>query len=124
MGTRFVCSAECTVHENYKKAIIKAGDRSTTVTGRPTGHPVRVLKNKLVKMYEELEKNNAPVSELEKLGAGKLRLAVVEGDADMGSLMAGQSAGLVRKVEPCADIIKDLIGGAGKAAERLKEFSR
>lgn len=124
VGTRFVCSAECTVHENYKKAIIKAGDRSTTVTGRPTGHPVRVLKNKLVKMYEELEKNNAPVSELEKLGAGKLRLAVVEGDADMGSLMAGQSAGLVRKVEPCADIIKDLIGGAGKVAEKLKEFSR
>lgn len=123
VGTRFVCSTECTVHENYKNAIIKANDRATAVTGRPTGHPVRVIKNKLVKMYEDLEKNCAPVEELERLGAGKLRLAVVEGDAEMGSLMAGQSAGMVRKIEPCADIIKDIVTGAEKTIGRLRGFS-
>lgn len=122
VGTRFVCSSECTAHINYKNAIIKAGDRSTTVTGRPTGHPVRVLKNKLVKMYDELERGCAPVEELEKLGVGRLRLAVVDGDSEMGSVMAGQSAGLVKKIEPCADIIKDLVGSAEKVAEKLKGF--
>jgi len=122
VGTRFVCSTECGVHENYKKAIIRANDRATAVTGRPTGHPVRVLKNKLVKIYEDMEKNNATVEELEKLGAGKLRLAVVDGDAEMGSLMAGQSAGMVKKIEPCADIIKDLVSSAQGIAENLKEF--
>lgn len=124
VGTRFVCSTECTAHINYKNAIIKANDRATAVTGRPTGHPVRVLKNKLVKMYEELEKNCAPAEELEKLGAGKLRLAVVEGDADMGSLMAGQSAGMVKKIEPCADIIQDIVTGAEKIIEGLRGFSK
>lgn len=124
VGTRFACATECTIHENYKRAIIKANDRATAVTGRPTGHPVRVLKNKLVKLYEELEKNCAPVEELEKLGTGKLRLAVVDGDADMGSLMAGQSAGLVNKIETCADIIMDLVNDAQKITEGLREFSK
>lgn len=123
VGTRFVCATECTVHENYKKAIIKANDRATAVTGRPTGHPVRVLKNKLVKEYETLEKNCATAEELERLGAGKLRLAVIEGDANMGSLMAGQSAGMIKKTEPCADIIKDLVSGAEKIIEGLRGFS-
>lgn len=124
VGTRFLCAAECTIHENYKNAVIKAGDRSTAVTGRPTGHPVRVLKNKLVKAYEELEKKCAPVEELEKLGTGKLRAAVVDGDADYGSLMAGQSAGLVKKIEPAKDIIEDIVFGAQKIADGMKEFSK
>lgn len=124
VGTRFVCSTECTAHENYKKAIIKANDRATAVTGRPTGHPVRVLKNKLVKIYEDLEKRCVSVEELEKLGAGKLRLAVVEGDSDMGSLMAGQSAGMVKRIETCADIIRDIVSGAEITIEGLRGFSQ
>lgn len=124
VGTRFVCATECTVHENYKNAIIKANDRATAVTGRPTGHPVRVLKNRLVKIYEDLEKRCAPVEDLEKLGAGKLRLAVVEGDLNMGSLMAGQSAGMVNKIEPCADIIRDIVCGAQMTIEGLRGFSQ
>lgn len=124
VGTRFVCSSECTVHDNYKKAILKANDRATAVTGRPTGHPVRVLKNKLVKIYEDMEKNCVPVAELEALGTGKLRLGVVDGDTDMGSLMAGQSAGLVKRIESCADIIKDIIEGSVKISSGMKEFYR
>lgn len=124
VGTRFLVAEECTAHINYKNAVLKAGDRSTAVTGRPTGHPVRVLKNKLVKQYEELEKACTPVAELEKLGTGKLRLGVVEGDVDWGSLMAGQSAGLVKKIESAKDIIEGIIAGALKTASGMQEISK
>ncbi|MEG1501888.1 MAG: enoyl-[acyl-carrier-protein] reductase FabK [Synergistaceae bacterium] len=108
VGTRFVCATECNVHDNYKNKILKANDRSTVVTGRPLGHPVRGIKNKLTREYELLEKNGAPLEELEALGVGKLRNAVVDGDMDWGAIMSGQSAGLVNKIEPALDIIKDL----------------
>ena len=123
VGTRFVCAAESNVHINYKEKIIESNDRATVVTGRSTGHPVGGLKNKLSKEFEELEKRGASVEELEKLGTGKLRLAVVEGDTKWGSLMAGQSAGLVRKIEPAAAIIEDIINGAAAEIERLKRFA-
>ncbi|TYP59971.1 enoyl-[acyl-carrier-protein] reductase FabK [Thermosediminibacter litoriperuensis] len=111
MGTRFICSKECTVHENYKQAVIKAGDRSTVVTGRPTGHPVRVLKNKLSRKFELLEEKGANPKEYEALGAGKLK-AAVEGDAEYGSLMAGQIAGLVNEIKPVKEIIEEIVNDA------------
>jgi enoyl-[acyl-carrier protein] reductase II len=123
VGTRFVCAAESNVHINYKEKILKAGDRATVVTGRSLGHPVRVLRNKLSKAFEELEKNGAPAEELERLGTGKLRLAVVEGDVEWGSLMAGQSAGQIKAIEPASDIINDLITGAIAEIEKLKRFA-
>jgi enoyl-[acyl-carrier protein] reductase II len=123
VGTRFVCAAESNVHINYKEKIVEANDRATVVTGRSTGHPVRGLKNKLSREFEELEKKGASIEEIEKLGTGKLRLAVVEGDTQWGSLMAGQSAGLVKKIEPAAAIIEDLINGATAEIERLKRFA-
>ena len=123
VGTRFVCAAESNVHINYKEKIVEANDRATVVTGRSTGHPVRGLKNKLSREFEELEKRGASIEEIEKLGTGKLRLAVVEGDTQWGSLMAGQSAGLVKKIEPAAAIIEDLINGATAEIERLKRFA-
>lgn len=123
IGTRFVCASESNAHINYKEKIIEANDRSTAVTGRSTGHPVRGLKNKLSKEFEDLEKNGASMEEFEKLGTGKLRLAVVEGDMKWGSLMAGQSAGLVKKIEPAEDIIRDIVNGAAAEIERLKGFA-
>ncbi len=123
IGTRFVCASESNAHINYKEKIIEANDRSTAVTGRSTGHPVRGLKNKLSKEFEDLEKNGASIEEFEKLGTGKLRLAVVEGDMKWGSLMAGQSAGLVKKIEPAEDIIRDIVNGAAAEIERLKGFA-
>lgn len=106
VGTRFICSDECIAHENYKAAVIKAKDRDAVVTGRSTGAPVRALKNKLTKEYQRLESENAPAEEIEMLGMGGLKRAFLEGDTQMGSLMAGQSAAMVKVVEPCADIIK------------------
>ncbi|HHX77403.1 MAG TPA: enoyl-[acyl-carrier-protein] reductase FabK, partial [Firmicutes bacterium] len=111
LGTRFVCAKECTVHENYKKAIIAAKDRDTVVTGRSTGHPVRVIRNKLTREYEAREKEGASVKELERLGEGKLAAAAIKGDIVYGSVMAGQSAGLVAKIATAADIIKELVEG-------------
>lgn len=123
VGTRFVCASESNVHINYKEKIIEANDRATMVTGRSTGHPVRGLKNKLSKEFDELEKRGALPGDLEKLGVGKLRLAVVEGDVQWGSLMAGQSAGLVKKIEPASAIIEDIIRGAVAQIEQLKRFA-
>ncbi len=123
VGTRFVCATESNVHYNYKQKIIEANDRGTVVTGRSTGHPVRGLKNKLSREFEDLEKSGASIEELEKLGTGKLRLAVVEGDTLWGSLMAGQSAGLVKRIEPASAIILDIINGAASEIERLKRFA-
>lgn len=106
VGTRFICSTECIAHENYKNAVLAAKDRDAVVTGRSGGAPVRALKNKLTREYERLEKEGAPREEIEKLAAGGLRRAFAEGDVQFGSMMAGQSAAMVKKIEPCADIIR------------------
>ncbi len=112
VGTRFVASKESIVHENYKEKIIKAKDIDSEVTGRSTGHPIRVLRNQMTREYLKMEQEGASLDELERLTLGALRKAVVEGDVKFGSVMAGQSAGLVTKQESCADIIADFMTGA------------
>ena len=98
MGTRFVVSKECIAHENYKNLLLKAKDRSTVVTGRSTGHPVRVIANKLTREYIELENSGADTDTLEQLGAGKLNLATHKGDVEHGSVMSGQIAGMLNEL--------------------------
>ena len=119
MGTVFVCAAECTAHENYKKAIIKAGDRGTVVTGKATGHPVRILKNKLAREFEKLEKASTAAEEYEKLGVGRLRAAVVDGDTDHGSVMSGQIAGLIKEIKPAKDIIEGIMNEANEVINSI-----
>ena len=123
MGTRFVCARECTAHEKFKEAIITAKDRSTIVTGKTTGHPVRVIKNKLSLKFEELEQKQASVFELEALGQGKLRRAVVDGDVENGSVMAGQVSGMIKEVKSAENIIHDIIKGAAKLLNSLSSLS-
>ncbi|MCW2278416.1 enoyl-[acyl-carrier-protein] reductase FabK [Heliophilum fasciatum] len=120
MGTRFMCAKECTIHPNVKQAVLKAKDRDTVVTGRPTGHPVRVIKNKLSRQFEEMEKRAADAEEFEKLGVGKLRMAMVNGDTDQGSVMAGQVAAMVCNEMPAAAIIEDIMAGAQRTLERIQ----
>ena len=110
MGTRFLVSNECKVHENYKNRVLNAKDIDTEVTGTSTSHPVRVLRNKLTREYIKLEKSNGNPEEIEALGKGALRRAVVDGDINNGSVMAGQIAGLVSKKQSCKEIIDELIG--------------
>lgn len=114
MGTRFVVAKESIVHENYKQKLIKAKDIDSEVTGRSTGHPIRVLRNKMTREYLKLEQAGASFEELEQLTLGSLRKAVMEGDVVYGSVMAGQSAGLVHKEETCAEIIRDVVENGEK----------
>jgi enoyl-[acyl-carrier protein] reductase II len=118
LGTRFMCAEECTIHPAIKEQVLKAKDRDTVVTGRSTGHPVRVLKNKLARQIMELDRENK-VEEIEALGAGKLALAMRQGDTDMGSLMAGQSAAMVCCIEPAAAIVDELIRDAEAVMRRM-----
>jgi enoyl-[acyl-carrier protein] reductase II len=111
VGTRFMCATECTIHPDVKARIIKARDRDTVVTGYSTGHPVRVIKNKLAKSIAELDRQNRP-EEIEVLGSGKLALCMREGDLEMGSIMAGQSAAMVDCVQPAGEIIGEMIAEA------------
>lgn len=109
LGTHFVTTKESIVHENYKQAILKARDIDSRVTGRSTGHPVRALRNQMTKKYLELEKNGAGFEELELLTLGGLRKAVVEGDVVNGSVMAGQSAAMVKEELSCQELIQKLV---------------
>ncbi|PKM47697.1 MAG: enoyl-[acyl-carrier-protein] reductase FabK [Firmicutes bacterium HGW-Firmicutes-8] len=119
MGTRFMCASECEIHENIKQMILKAKDRDTTVSGRSTGHPIRSLKNKLTKQYEEMERKCVPVEQLEELGIGRLRDAMIEGDSETGTVACGQIAGLVKEIQPAKVIIADIIQGAEEAMRSL-----
>ncbi|NFD30229.1 enoyl-[acyl-carrier-protein] reductase FabK [Clostridium botulinum] len=112
VGTRFLVAKECTVHQNYKNKVMKAKDIDTQVTGRPTGHPVRIIRNRLSRKFQILEKEGAPLEEFEKLGRGALSKAVIEGDIDNGSVMAGQIAGLINKEQTCSEIINEIFDEA------------
>jgi len=108
LGTLFLVAKECTVHENYKKRILRAKDIDTTTTGLSTGHPVRVIRNKMTNAYEALENQKASAEELEALGRGALRKAVLLGDIENGSVMSGQIAGLVHKEQTAKEMIEEL----------------
>jgi len=109
MGSRFVCSTECTVHPAFKEFYLKAKDRDTVVTGYSTGHPVRVIRNKLSREFERLERAGASVEELNRLGEGRLRAAAVDGDVEYGSVMAGQIVGLINDILPVREIIQRIM---------------
>ena len=124
MGTRFVMSEECIAHENYKNLVLKARDRSTVITGRTTGHPARVLQNKLTRIYLEKEAAGASAEELEKLGLGTLRMAAREGDVEMGSVMIGQISGMMNDIKPVRVILEDLVNGVSAVAENARKNFR
>lgn len=113
VGTRFLVAKECPISQNYKAEIIKAKDSSSTVTGRITGHPVRVLKNRMTRKIKEIENSSElsldeKISKIEEMTMGSFRKAVVDGETDFGSIMSGQIAGLVSKEETAEEIIKSL----------------
>lgn len=113
MGTRFVAAKESTAHSKYKEKIIAARDIDSEVTGMSHGHPVRQLRNPMTREYLRLEKAGASFEELEQMTLGALRKAVVEGDTVNGTLMAGQSAGLVEGELSCSEIIREVMQQGG-----------
>lgn len=120
MGTRFVATTECIAHPAYKEAVLRAKDRSTVVTGVTTGHPVRGIANALSREYEKLEAAGAPLEVIEGLGAGALRRAAIEGDVKRGSVMAGQSAGLVHDIRSAAEVVEAVMAEATAILQRLQ----
>ncbi|MGI5988658.1 MAG: enoyl-[acyl-carrier-protein] reductase FabK [Lachnospiraceae bacterium] len=112
MGTRFLSAEECTISPIYKEKILKAGDLCTMVTGKRLGHPVRSLRTPFSREYLKQEYGGASDEELEKLGTGALRRAVVDGDAQNGCFLAGQSAAMVKKVQPAAEIVSEVASEA------------
>lgn len=114
VGTRFVASTEALVHENYKNRVVKAGDTDTVVTGRSHNHPIRSLRNSMTREYLKMESEGRPFEELEQMTLGSLRRAVQEGDVVHGSVMCGQSAGLVHEIMSCEEIMKQMTEQAEK----------
>jgi enoyl-[acyl-carrier protein] reductase II len=108
VGTRFILASECTAHDEYKRRLIKAKDIDSKVTGRVTGHPVRLLRSPIVREMAKVEYEENAVMKLEALGEGSLQSAVTTGDKDKGSFMAGQVAGLLDKEQTCKEIIEEL----------------
>ena len=121
IGTRFVNSTEAVVSDAYKQRIIRARDIDSTVTGLSHGHPIRSLRNEMTREYLRLEAEGKGLEELELLTLGSLRRAVQDGDVKNGTVMAGQIAGMIKDIKPCADIIRDIMDEfhalAGKAAQ-------
>lgn len=110
LGTRFLVANECTIHQNYKDRILQAKDIDTATAGKRLGHPVRALKNPFMREFIRREYDSSiPNEELERYGAGALRLAAREGDVKSGSVMAGQSAAMVHKEQSACDIIRELM---------------
>lgn len=117
MGTRFLSAEECTISPVYKEQVLKANDLCTMVTGKKLGHPVRSLRTRFAREYAQKEFSDLPEDQLEALGTGALRKAVQDGNLDEGSFLCGQIAAMVKREEPAADIITDVVTGAEKVLE-------
>ena len=115
VGTRFILAEECTAHDAYKDRVVKAKDIDSKVTGRITGHPVRLLKSPFARELARVEYEENGAEKIEKLGEGSLMRAVLHGDKDTGSFMAGQCACMIDKIQPAADIVRELFD-----VERIK----
>ncbi len=124
VGTRFLAAEECNIHPTYKQKIIKAGDRCTMVTGKRLGHPVRSLKTPFARNYEKAEYGGVGDEELEALGTGVLRIAVQEGDPEKGCFLSGQVATMVNKVQPAADIVRELMEDAEPYLKSAAKYIR
>ena len=122
MGTRFLSAYECSIHPNYKERILKATDLCTMVTGKRLGHPVRSLRTPFARNYAKAEYGGMPDEELEALGAGKLRMAVQEGDAENGCFLSGQIAAMVNKEQPAADIVREVVEDAEVVLRRAQAW--
>ncbi len=121
VGTCLLASVECPIHEAYKEAVLKAKDNDTTVTGRITGTPVRIIKNVMAREYIKMEKAGADKMELEQFTLGSLRRAVFEGDTRNGSLMAGQVVGQLKEIKTIAEIFDDMYNQYLEVAKNLVE---
>ncbi|CCU85815.1 Enoyl-(Acyl-carrier-protein) reductase II [Mesotoga infera] len=112
MGTRFICTTECRAHSRYKERILLSNELDTVVTGNSNGHPVRGFRNRLTRRIKELEKQGSGFEEIEKIAVGALKRAVENGDISDGSMMAGQSCGLIGEILDVSQLVQSIIDEA------------
>lgn len=128
LGTRFVCAEESVAHPNFKKAFISASARNATASVQYHPDfpviPVRAIENNATEEFTRMQKEtvekvfSGALSKeegqlaIEHFWAGSLRRAAIEGDVERGSLMAGQSVGMVTAIQPCQEIIDELVAQA------------
>ena len=124
MGTRFLSAEECSIHPVYREKILKAGDLATMVTGKRLGHPVRSLRTAFARNYSKAEYGGMPDEELEALGTGALRYAVKEGDSEKGCFLAGQIVAMVNRVQPTADIVREVADGADEVLKGAARWAK
>jgi len=122
IGTRFLAADECTIHPTYREKVLKANELSTTVTGKSLGHPVRSLRTAFARNYSKAEFGGMPDDELEALATGALRLAVQEGDLEKGCFLSGQIASMVSRVQPAAEIVREVADGAEPILRRAAQW--
>ena len=122
MGTRFLSANECTIHPAYKEKILKATDLCTMVTGKRLGHPVRSLRTQYAREYSKAEYSGMPDEELKAMAIGAFRLAVQEGNNEKGCFLSGQIAAMVKKEQPAAEIVKEVMEEAEPILLRAKEW--
>ncbi|MCD7748155.1 MAG: enoyl-[acyl-carrier-protein] reductase FabK [Firmicutes bacterium] len=122
MGTRFLSAEECPIHPTYKEKVIKANDLCTMVTGKRLGHPVRSLRTPFARRFYKAEYSDMSDEELDSLGVGALRLAVKEGDVENGTFLCGQVAALVNKVQPAAEIVKEIMDDTERVLNGASEW--
>jgi enoyl-[acyl-carrier protein] reductase II len=109
VGTRILVATETNIHQTYKDMVIKAKDIDTIVTGKRLGHPVRSIKSPFSREFARKEYDAAISNEeLEAFGAGSLRKAAQDGDAEQGCFMAGQIAGIITREQTAAEIISEM----------------
>ena len=122
MGTRFLSAYECTIHPNYKEKILKATDLCTMVTGKRLGHPVRSLRTQFAREYSKAEYGGMPDDELEAFATGALRLAVQEGNNEKGCFLSGQIAAMVKREQPAAAIVREVMEEAEPILRRAQTW--
>jgi enoyl-[acyl-carrier protein] reductase II len=120
MGTRFVTSEECIAHPAYKQAVVDASDRSTIISGQSTGYSVRSLENKLTREFIEKEKSGISVEQIIEFGVGRVRMGLIEGDLEWGTLLAGQISGMIKEIKPVKVITEEMVAEAEAIITRLK----
>ena len=121
MGTIFLATKECPIHQAYKEKLLCAKETDTVVTGLGTKDPVRCLRNQLTDNYFEMVRMNVPVEELMKPLTGSL-IRAVGGDIETGSLQSGQIAGMLREIRTIREVIEDIMNGAEQALQEMKRL--
>ena len=122
MGTRFLLTTECPVHEKTKEMILNATDTDCVVTGYSRNMGVRCLANDFTRQYLEAEISGAPKETLLAMGTGRSRKGMQEGDIVNGSVMAGESLNVLTDILPCKEVIERIIRDANAALARAESL--